>query len=327
MQHLARATLPHRKMEEQRPPEMKPMGAIMTVTDQETGSQTEPSDQTGVADLQLPPEEADETDPANASAHPVYYSKIVLDSAENRLDFVRTADPPPPVAYRELRKQIEDVARLVRTLFQNDQTRSDKFLRQLHLTADSGLRGANSDLDVGADNLLDVKNNIADEFPAVRGKIWWWNFGLLGGALVVSACASAIYRYFAGNWVPMTVAGSSLPAVQLAIFLIPLGVMLGLFVEFIFRVNDDIPYESLRNINPGRWKPFQRALNTTIVGYIFAGILGVGAFQIGVANVLLNDFLKEPILSLAIGFVTGLAFPYVRDLVQQFRPVRRDGSG
>jgi len=31
-------------------------------------------------------------------------------------------------------------------------------------------------------------------------------------------------------------------------------------------------------------------------------------------------------LSLAIGFVTGFAFPYVRDLVQQFRPIRRDAT-
>jgi hypothetical protein len=107
----------------------------------------------------------------------------------------------------------------------------------------------------------------------------------------------------------------------------PVGVLIGLFVEFIFRVSDDVPYDQLRAINPGRWKPFQRAFNTVLVAYIFAAILAVGAFQVGVASVLLNDFIdKKPELSLAIGFVTGFAFPFVRDLVQQFRPTRRDGA-
>jgi hypothetical protein len=98
-------------------------------------------------------------------------------------------------------------------------------------------------------------------------------------------------------------------------------------VEFIFRVSDDIPYEQLRAINPGRWKPFQRTFNTVIVGYIFAGILGIGAFKVGVGSILLNDFIdKTPMLSLVIGFISGFAFPFVRDLVQQFRPERRDAS-
>jgi hypothetical protein len=277
------------------------------------------------AELQQPPEEAGETGVADGSRHPEYYSKIVVDRQKYRLDFVRAKGPPPPVAYRELRKQIEDVARLVRTLFQGDKARLDDFFEQLHVTADSGLRGPDSSLEIGTENLLDVKNSIADEFPAVRGKIWWWNCWLLVGAVAVCALASAIYRQYTGSWLPAPEANSVWASIELAAFLIPLGAMLGLFVEFVFRVNDDIPYENLLAINPGRWKPFQRAFNTTIVGYIFAGILGVGAFQVGVASVLLNDFIdKKPVLSLAIGFVTGLAFPYVRDIVQQFRPVRRD---
>ena len=68
----------------------------------------------------------------------------------------------------------------------------------------------------------------------------------------------------------------------LAVFLIPVGALAGLFVEFIFRVNDDIPYEQLRAINPGRWKPFERALNTVIVAFILAGILAADVIKVGV---------------------------------------------
>jgi hypothetical protein len=262
------------------------------------------------------------------ATHPEYYSDIDLVDDE-RIDFRRASgSPPPPAAYRDLRRQIEDVARLVRTLFQDDKVRLRKFLLQLHLTADSGLRGTNSNLDIGLDNLQDVKNNITDEFPAVRGKIWWSNFGLLLGVIVATMVASGIYRYFTQSWFPAASTTSVWPSLELALFLIPLGTAIGLFVEFIFRVNDDIPYEQLRAINPGRWRPFQRAFNTILVGYIFAGILGIGAFQVGVGSVLLNEFIdKKPMLSLVIGFVTGFAFPYVRDLVQQFRPVRRDSPG
>jgi H+/Cl- antiporter ClcA len=193
------------------------------------------------------------------------------------------------------------------------------------VTADSGLRGTNCSPEIGLENLQDVKDSIADEFPSVRGTIWLWNLALLIAAIVGCGLASAILHSKTGVWYPAAVDGSIWPALELALFLIPLGVMVGLFVEFIFRVSDDIPYDQLRAINPGRWKPFQRAFNTLVVAYIFAGILAIGAFQVGVANVLLNDFIdKKPVLSLAIGFVTGFAFPYVRDLVQQFRPLRRD---
>jgi hypothetical protein len=288
-------------------------------------------DQERRAKLQSPhvPVAANDSQSSDAGAHPAYYSEVVFVEEDNRLDFTRAAGSQvPPTAYRELRRQIDDVARLVRVLFQDDKTRLAKFFEELHLTADSGLRGANSSLEIGADNLQDVKNHIADEFPAVRGKIWWWNFGLLVATTAVCGLASSVLHQTTGSWLPNANANSIGPSLELAAFLIPLGVVIGLFVEFIFRVSDDVPYEQLRAINPGRWKPFQRTFNTLIVAYVFAGILGVGAFQVGVASVLLNDFVdKKPALSLAIGFVTGFAFPFVRDLVQQFRPVRRDSTG
>jgi len=266
-----------------------------------------------------------------AAAHPAYYSEIKLELGANppRMDFVRApTSPPPPADVRALRRQIEDVSRLVRILFADDRPRLEEFFKQLQLTAEAGLRGTNSSVEAGLDNLQDVKNSIADAFPAVRGRIWWWNFGLLVTIVAICAAASATLHYSKGIWFPdLDESGSMWPALQLAPFLIPLGVMIGLFAEFLFRVNDDIPYEQLRAINPGRWKPVQRLFNTIIVACIFAGVLGIGAVQIGIATVLLNDFIdKKPFLSLVVGFVTGFSFPYVRDLVQQFRPVRRDGA-
>jgi hypothetical protein len=268
------------------------------------------------------------TDIQEPASHPEYYSAIMVSDDGLRLDYLRAPKSGvPPLAYNTLRQQIEEVSRLVRILFQDDHRRLERFIGQLHVTADSGLRGPDCNTEIGAANLQEVKNHIADEFPAVRGKIWWSNLGLLGGAVAVCALASIILHHNSNEWYPASVAGSIWPSLTLAVFLIPLGVMVGLFVEFIFRVSDDIPYEQLRAINPGRWKPLQRAFNTVLVAYIFAGILAADAVQVGVANILLNKFIgDQPVLSLVIGFVTGFAYPFVRDLVQQFRPVKRDAA-
>ena len=86
-------------------------------------------------------------------------------------------------------------------------------------------------------------------------------------------------------------------------------------------------------INPGRWKPFQRASNTIVVAYTLAAIIGLGVIDVGVGGVNLSEFIRpkdgqpiKPELSFFIGFVTGFAFPYVRDLMQQVRPGKHDGA-
>jgi hypothetical protein len=145
---------------------------------------------------------------------------------------------------------------------------------------------------------------------------------LLVVGIVCGALAGAVYWYAlparpgAGfpSWFP----------IALAVFLIPVGVVIGLFVEFVLRVNDDIPYEALIGINPGRWKPIARSVNTLVVAYVFAALLAMGALKVGVGNLLLNDFMgSNPGLSVAIGFITGFAFPYVRDIVQKVKPTTR----
>jgi hypothetical protein len=278
-------------------------------------------------DAAVPPPETKAVAPPAEEGHPVYYSKIevVGNPPEIRYERVASGLPPPP-EYRNLRRQIEDVARLVRILFQDDAERLKKFMDTLRLTADSGLCGVNCDPSIGADNLEDAKLDIAEAFPAVRSKIWWWNTVILVGVVAICGAASGASYYYRSEWFPDLSAPAAVwPFVVLAAFLIPLGVSIGLFVEFVFRVNDDVPYDQLRAINPGRWKPIQRAINTVIVGYVFAGILGIGAIQVGAGGVLLNEYIdKKPIISLFIGFLTGFAFPYVRDLLQQVRPVQRD---
>jgi hypothetical protein len=87
-------------------------------------------------------------------------------------------------------------------------------------------------------------------------------------------------------------------------------------------VNDDLTYDQLAQINPGRWKPLARAFNTIVVAYVFAGLLGLGVVQAGLGPLKLGEFVdpNRPDLSIAVGFVTGFAFPYVRDLIQKARP-------
>jgi hypothetical protein len=64
----------------------------------------------------------------DTGSHPSYYSGVAF--VDNRLDFKREAGPQaPPPAYREFRRQVEDVARLVRILFQDDKARLNKFFR------------------------------------------------------------------------------------------------------------------------------------------------------------------------------------------------------
>ena len=266
--------------------------------------------------------------------HPEYYSKIELKWDEpTRLDFV-LAEPQQaiPPEFSAMIAKIEEVERLVRVLFQDDESRQKAFFIQLHQVADTGLRGKNCNPQRGLEDLQELKDSIADTFPAVREKIWRLNVRILLGVLAICGMASAVSYYFNGSWYPGPGDGKSIwPVIKISAFLIPLGAVIGLFVEFIFRVGDDMPYDRLREINPGRWKPTQRVLNTIVVAYILAALIGVGVFNVGFAGTDLSEFVQgkdakppRPELSLVIGFVTGFAFAFVRDLMQQFRPAKRD---
>ena len=265
--------------------------------------------------------------PPTEGLRPIYFDKVDLNPVDDpvRIDFTRaTGSDAPPPEMRAVRRQIEEVARLVRVLFRNDKPRRVDFFSQLHITA-ACLAGPAWSLEVAADNLQDVKDSIADAFPALRGSVWRANSIILLATALASAIAVAV-AYRAGALADHAVAtGLVLPRSGiLAALLIPFGVAIGLYVEFVLRVNDDIPYEQLMAINPGRWSPLTRAVNTLVVAYVFAWLLWDKVFQVGVGGILLNDYVgKDPALSIAVGFVTGFAFPYVRDIVQRVRPTVR----
>ena len=251
---------------------------------------------------------------------------VVVNEDPPRLDFQRAPNAPAPTKeLNDLRRQIEDVVRLVRVLFENDPSRRRHFLDELAKGAAVGLCGDNWNTELGLDNLQSTKNEIADVYPSLRAVIWQWNAWAVAVAALACGLASVDLHARLGVWVPDFGPGHDpLANWALAVFLIPLGATLGLFAEFLFRVNDDIPYERLQAINPGRWKPAQRAVNTIVVAFILAAILGMGALKLGAGDVLLNDFVgANPYLSGVIGFLTGLAFPYVRDLLQQFQPLKK----
>ena len=111
-------------------------------------------------------------------------------------------------------------------------------------------------------NLQDARESIADAYVVVRGKLWWWNVGLLGGAIAYCGFGTAALKLWGHTW--LWAAATGWQAWVVVALLMPLGAMVGLFIEFV-SVDGDIPYEQLRAIDSdGRWKPFQRALNTTI---------------------------------------------------------------
>jgi hypothetical protein len=198
------------------------------------------------------------------------------------------------------------------------------------------MRGNRYNVEGAARDLNEVKVSIADEFANVRDRIWFRNLSFVGGAAIAAIPGGALFYAAQNNlWnVPQVQIDAAHPgnfvfhpavAAALAFLWIPLGAALGVFLEFMFSVDREISFEHLLEINPGRWRPAQQLLNTILTAYCFAAIMAIGAFQIGVLSVLLNEFATtKPLLSFAVGFVTGFAFPYVRDLVFKFRPVQRD---
>jgi hypothetical protein len=201
------------------------------------------------------------------------------------------------------------------------------------MTAQSGLCGSDYDTETGQLNLTLTKDDIADAFPKIRDAFWNSYFKIVALCSFFLGLGCILYYY----WIisPVFAAHNqnllrSVPAFRqmgIALFWIPFGVTIGIFLEFVFRMGENVTYDGLILINPGRWKPWKRTASTLITAYVFAFIIGVGAFQIGIGGILLNDFISgQPWLSLAVGFVTGFTFPYVRDLVTQFKPERRDAS-
>jgi hypothetical protein len=259
-----------------------------------------------------------------------YFDRIdvVTPDDPRRLDAIRAPGAPdPPEEMQRLWEEIRSLVRVVTGLFADDLERRKIFFEHLHVTADTGMRGQDYSLTGGWHNIVEVKSEITHAFPVLRSKIWRSYFKTLVFMLLVPLPLGAVIYYASLNGLwgvpPPTKSNFDLfVVIMIAACWIPVGVALGIFLEFIFSVGEEISFEKLLLLNPGRWNPAQRLVNTILTAWCFAFIMGIQLMQIGVMNVLLNDFARDkPYLALVVGFVTGFAFPYVREIMYKLRPV------
>jgi hypothetical protein len=222
-------------------------------------------------------------------------------------------------------RDIFSVERIIRVLFCEEKFRAERyrFFEGLLISAKAGLCGSDYDIKTGELDLTLTKDEIADTFPKLRDETWKSYLLVVAYFLIFGSIGGALYYYLLISKIQNAALLQQMPLPQICIALawIPVGVAIGIFLEFVFRMGEKVTYDGLLAINPGRWQPWKRVVSTLVTAYVFAFILGINAFQIGIANIALNDFVKDkPWLSLAIGFVTGFTFPIVRDIVTRFQP-------
>ena len=116
----------------------------------------------------------------------------------------------------------------------------------------------------------------------------------------------------------------SLFAWSIALFWIPAGAAICVWAEFALRMQAGLSYEQLLALDPSRWRPSQRLLITVGISFIFAFLLAYDAVQVGLGNLLLNDFVrKTPAMSLAVGGATSLSFAAVQDTIFRLKPTAK----
>ena len=261
--------------------------------------------------------------------------QLVTSKNPHRLDLVLAEGSTgltPEMA--QLWEDIGSTGRVVNRLFSPGRELHKDYFNQLYITADTGLRCENHDVGGGRANLGQVQAEIAEAFTAIRNKYWNAHLRNLGISIASLLIGSVLYFGSVQGWwgLPQPKADQSnqgffhLAVITgLAIFWIPFGVSLGIFLEFIFSVTRAMNFDQVKLINPGRWHPIQQFVNCLITAAVFAFFLAIGLFQIGVANILLNEFATtKPYLSILVGFVAGFAFPYVREIIYKVRPVTQD---
>lgn len=273
------------------------------------------------------PEGQAETSPTEL--RPIFYKEIELSpspSSPRRLVFIAAQDAPkPPDELLVLRQDYERTARVVSVLFEDgSKARKDIFML-LHQAADRGLRGPEFSIEDGHANLAEVREAIVDFAHKVRDR------RLRKYTLLLILCGIA--PFFMGiavlltagfGWFNRPAPGEPydpLFAWSLAALWIPAGAAMCVWAEFALRMQAGLSYEMLLNLDPGRWRPGQRLLITVGISFIFAFLLAFDAVHVGVGGLLLNDFAKKtPAAALAVGGITGLAFPMVQDVIFRIKP-------
>lgn len=261
---------------------------------------------------------------------PVYFEKVSLvpEGAWNDIDFIRAAGAPAePDQMRRFRMDIQSTCRVIITFLRSDRKERDEFLLLIHKTADLGLRGPDYSLEGGISNLVDVKERLVNYAYNVR-RVTLRRYAYVAFVIAVPAIVAGILIYSLSAlslYLPPPAQNIFPPLVSfiIAAFWIPAGASVGAWVEFALRV-ETLTYDRLLYFDPGRWEPRDRILIAVVVAFVLALFLGSGALQVGLGSILLNDFTTtRPYCSLVIGFVTGFAFPYVKDILYRLRPAER----
>jgi hypothetical protein len=217
----------------------------------------------------------------------------------------------------------------VSVLFDKEREHRLEIFMMLHMAADRAFRGPGFSLEDGAANLENAKNAITDRAHTIRDqrlRSYTRYAVVLGIAPLLFGLALLLTDGF-GRF-PLDATGERPYGLLfnwlLAACWIPAGATICVWAEFALRMQAGLSFDQLLNMDPSRWRPGQRVLITIGIAFILSYLLAFDVFQVGLGGILLNDFVtKQPLLSLAVGGVTGLAFVAVRDIIYQAKPVER----
>jgi hypothetical protein len=209
--------------------------------------------------------------------------------------------------------------RITVVLFEEDVETRKTVFQSIHAAAHRAFIGSDFSLDDGRNNLAEVRDIVTDAAYAVRKRLFnSYNYYFVGVGVIPLLAGAAIYASkglgcFSGM-------SDLLFGWLIATLWIVAGATISVWAEFAFRTRGGLKFERLLELSPGRWQPSQRVLITVVTAFIFAFLLANKIILIGLGNVLLNDFLREPSLSLAVGGVTGFGLAAVMDIIFRLHP-------
>ncbi|WP_431858702.1 hypothetical protein [Azospirillum sp.] len=266
----------------------------------------------------------------HTAKNPAVYEAVELDDDNHpeMLIFRREKNgSTEPQRMKDLRKAISSVSRVIKIFMADDPVEKKKMFYRLHLTADTGCRGPNYNIDDGWSNLEEIQQRLTDYGIKVRST-WFQRYSKTALRVFIPffIAGGLVYEMSINAWLlPAPHNGVFIPPITLAVALcwIIAGSAFGVWLEFVLRVQT-ITFEQLLYFDPGRWSPNERFCLASGVALAFGFFLALPAVQIGIGPLLLNQFAdSKPIYSIAVGVITGFSFPYVRDILYNIRPVEK----
>jgi len=294
----------------------------------ERAQEKEPLDQ-GMTNTKPSHQGSDTKAPTPPSEKMSYYDEIAIspspDDPRYLVYIASKGAAPPPDDLISLRNGFSQVARIVRILFNDDLPTRRHLFDNLHRAADRALRGPEYSIVDGASNLADVREMVTDLALKIRSDRFQHYNKLLCWLGVLPALLGFILLKTEGFGFKSSLSIANFDIVDLAVvsLLLVSGATICVWAEFVLRVHDDLDFDQLLKLDLGRWQPGQRVVITIVVSFIFAFLLRYNVVQVGLGGLLLNDFTRTPEFALAIGGVTGFAFPAVRDIMYRLKPEER----